>query len=113
MRKASFLSICSAGARASSGSAPQTAGRQISTHLARHQVRPGKQRPSPNVGFPLGDLLLNHACDQKMDLLCIGGYAQTRRGAFVLGPVAAHMTLPVLTCHPMPSRRATATDSYR
>jgi nucleotide-binding universal stress UspA family protein len=99
LEKADHISIVSA----TTETVNEPAGRQICTHLARHQVTAGQEQIFSPPGFPIGDLLLNHACDQKMDLLVMGGYAQTRRGAFVLGPVAAHllshMTLPVLISH--------------
>ncbi len=106
LKKASRVSIVSAGSSGgsvSTESAEEPPGRQVSVHLARHEVTAGQEQIIAPAGFPVGDLLLNHACDQKMDLLVMGGYAQTRRGAFVLGPVAAHllshMTLPVLISH--------------
>jgi nucleotide-binding universal stress UspA family protein len=51
----------------------------------------------------VGDVLLNSACENKMDLLVMGAFAPTRRGAYMLGPVAKHlmnhMTVPVLISH--------------
>ena len=102
LKKANRVSVVSIGAAGGEG-VQDTAGRQITAHLARHEVTAGQEEIFAPPGFPVGDLLLNHACDQKMDLLVMGGYAQNRRGAFVLGPVAAHllshMTLPVLISH--------------
>lgn len=103
MKKAAQVSIVTVDGAASADGSAEEDGRDIAAHLLRHGVTAVKEHISPPAGFPVGDLLLNYACDQKMDLLVMGGYAQTRRGAFVLGPVAAHllshMTLPVLISH--------------
>jgi len=103
LEQASHVSIVTASGSGTASDAPDIAGRQITSHLARHQVTAQQEELFAPSGFPIGDLLLNHACDQKMDLLVMGGYAQTRRGAYVIGPVAAHllshMTLPVLISH--------------
>lgn len=76
---------------------------RISAYLARHRVAAVHEQILTSASIPVGDVLLNHACEQKMDLLVMGAFASTRRGAFVLGPVArhlmTHMTLPVLISH--------------
>ena len=76
---------------------------RLCTYLSRHQVAAVHDQVQTSSNFPLGDVLLNHACEQKMDLLVMGAFAPTRRGGFVLGPVARHlmgqMTLPVLISH--------------
>lgn len=103
LKNAGHVGIVSVGASTNPDSDTEAAGRQICAHLGQHQVAATHEQILAPAGFPIGDLLLNHACDQKMDLLVMGGYAQTRRGAFVLGPVAAHllshMTLPILLSH--------------
>jgi len=47
-----------------------------------------------------GDMLLNRACDQGIDLIVLGVFARTTFGALGLGPVGkyllGHMTVPVL-----------------
>jgi nucleotide-binding universal stress UspA family protein len=53
--------------------------------------------------FPIGDMLLNTACDRKIDLLVMGGFAPNRRGTLEMSPVAKHvlkhLTVPVLMSH--------------
>lgn len=102
LEKAEHVSVVSVGNSGTTDHAG-TEGDRICAHLARHGVTALYEHIQAPAGFPVGDLLLNHACEQKMDILVMGGYAQTRRGAFVLGPVAghllAHMTLPVLLSH--------------
>lgn len=76
---------------------------KLTAYLARHQLTFTHDRILAPASFPVGDALLNHACEQKMDLLVMGGFAASRRGAFMLGPVARHlmnhMTVPVLISH--------------
>jgi len=76
---------------------------KLTAYLSRHQLNPVHDEILAPSSLPVGDALLNHACEQKMDLLVMGGYAASRRGAFMLGPVARHlmnhMTLPVLISH--------------
>ena len=53
--------------------------------------------------FPIGDLLLNIACDKKIDLLVMGAFAPNLRGKLEMSPVARHvlkhLTVPVLMSH--------------
>lgn len=76
---------------------------KVTTYLSRHGVNSSHDEILAPASLPIGDALLNHACEHKMDLLVMGGYATSRRGAFMLGPVARHlmnhMTLPVLISH--------------
>lgn len=76
---------------------------KVTAYLARHQITAVHDNILSPPSFPVGDALLNHACEQKMDLVVMGGYASSRRGAFMLGPVARHlmnhMTLPVFISH--------------
>lgn len=76
---------------------------KICSHLSKHGVNAGHEQILSNSSISIGDLLLNHACEQKMDLLVMGAYAQTRRGVFMLSPVAKHlmnyMTVPILFSH--------------
>lgn len=76
---------------------------QITAYLSRHQITAVHDNILAPPSFPIGDALLNHACEQKMDLVVMGGYAASRRGAFMLGPVARHlmnhMTVPVFMSH--------------
>lgn len=76
---------------------------KLNAYLSRHKINfTHNQILTPN-SFPVGDALLNHACEQKMDLLVMGGFASSRRGNFMLGPVAKHlmnhMTVPVFISH--------------
>ena len=57
-----------------------------------------------NAGsFPIGDMILNNACEQKIDLLVMGAFAPNRRGKLEISPVAAHilkhLTVPLLMSH--------------
>lgn len=57
-----------------------------------------------NAGnFPIGDMLLNNACEKKIDLLVMGGFAPNRRGKLELSTVARHilkhLTVPVIISH--------------
>lgn len=76
---------------------------KLEEYLSRHQVSPRLDQILAPPLFPVGDILLNHACEQKMDLLVMGAFASSRRGSFMFGPVARHlmnhMTLPVLISH--------------
>lgn len=76
---------------------------KICSHLSRHGVNAGHEQIQSSSSITIGDLLLNHACEQKMDLLVMGAFAQTRRGVFMLSPVAKHlmnyMTVPILISH--------------
>lgn len=75
----------------------------VQSHLVRHGVSAVHDQIQCPQSFPIGDALLNHACEQKMDLIVMGGYAASRRGAYMLGPVAKHlmnhMTVPVFLSH--------------
>ena len=103
LKKGSHVSVVSVCTSELPDNTVETAGRRICDHLAHHEVKAVHEQLLAPAGFPVGDLLLNHACEQKMDLLVMGGYAQTRRGAYMFGPVAkhllSHMTLPVLLSH--------------
>lgn len=76
---------------------------QLAAYLSLHQITAEHDQILSPASFPIGDTLLNHACEQKMDLLVMGGFAASRRGTFMLGPVAKHlmnhMTVPVLMSH--------------
>ncbi len=76
---------------------------KITAYLARHKISAVHDKILSTASFPVGDALLNNACEQKMDLIVMGGYAASRRGAFMLGPVARHlmnhMTVPVFMSH--------------
>lgn len=100
LEKAKYVGIVTVGPPVSPESAPGSESALMNAYLARHGVTTGYEQILATPGFPVGDFLLNHACDQKMDLLVMGGHVRNRRGALVLGPVFAHllsnMTLPVL-----------------
>jgi nucleotide-binding universal stress UspA family protein len=75
----------------------------LCTYLSRHRIPATHDQILTSASFPVGDVLLNSACENKMDLLVMGAFAPTRRGAYMLGPVARHlmnhMTVPVLISH--------------
>lgn len=103
LEKAQNVTIVSVDNSGVPDSDAESASLQICAHLARHQITAGHEQILAAPGFPVGDMLLNYACEQKMDLLVMGAYGQSRRGAFMLGPVAGqllnHMTLPILFSH--------------
>jgi nucleotide-binding universal stress UspA family protein len=74
----------------------------ICDHLARHGVKTVAER-IPATDIPIGDTLLNRACDEGFDLLVMGAFAHTPQGTLALGSVAGHllrhMTVPVLMSH--------------
>ncbi len=102
LKKAKKLCIVSVGSFGHHDRAAEESVYQLCAHLAHHQVA-AEHEQILATGLPIAELLLNNARNQKMDLLVMGGYAQTRRGAYVLGPVATylltHMTLPILLSH--------------
>ncbi len=77
-------------------------GADICTHLARHGVMAKASNLSAG-NAPLGDVLLNRACDEGFDLLVVGAYAHGQEDKKELGSVARHllreMTVPVLLSH--------------
>lgn len=76
---------------------------KICAHLAQHGVNAIHEQVLASSSLTIGDMLLNHACEHRIDLLVMGGYAQSRRGVYMLGPIARHllnfMTVPVLISH--------------
>lgn len=103
LTNASHVSLVTVGSPDGQDQGAESDVRRISDYLSRHQVNVVHDSILSPPSFPVGDALLNHACEQKMDLIVMGGYAASRRGAFMLGPVARHlmnhMTLPVLMSH--------------
>ncbi|MDD2735694.1 MAG: universal stress protein [Desulfuromonadaceae bacterium] len=77
--------------------------RKISSYLALHQVPVGHEQIFASSVITVGDLLLNHVFELKMDLLVMGAYSASRSGGIVLSPVAKHlmnhMTVPMLFSH--------------
>lgn len=74
----------------------------ICGHLARHEINAATaQLVSRDI--PVGDMLLNQAWEEGCDLLVMGAYTRTPKGALTLGPVARHvlkhMTIPILMSH--------------
>jgi len=76
---------------------------KLCEYLSRHGITASHDQILTSSSFPIGDVLLNYACEHKMDLLAMGAFAPSRRGVFALGPVARHlmnhMTVPVLISH--------------
>jgi nucleotide-binding universal stress UspA family protein len=76
---------------------------KLCDYLARHGIAAKHDPIIISSSFPVGDVLLNHACEHKMDLLVMGAFSANRIGVFTLGSVSRHllnhMTLPVLISH--------------
>jgi len=103
LAKAAHLSIVTVASPEHPEHGAESDMQQLTAYLSRHQITATHEQILAPASFPVGDALLNHACEQKMDLLVMGGFAASRRGAFMLGPVARHlmnhMTVPVLLSH--------------
>ncbi len=74
----------------------------VRNFLLTHDINVGIE--TINSGnFPIGDMLLNTACEKKIDLLVMGVFAPNRRGNLEMSPVARHvlkhLTTPVLMSH--------------
>lgn len=103
LKAASHISIVTVGSSDGHTLTIESDLERITAYLSRHQVTVSHEQIQSPPSFPIGDALLNHACEQKMDLVVMGGYAASRRGTFMLGPVARHlmnhMTVPVFMSH--------------
>lgn len=99
LERAKHVGIVSVGTPISPDAAGVSISAQLAAHLACHNVKAGYEQLFAPDGFPIGDLILNHAFDEKIDLLVMGGHIRTSRGELLLGPVFAHllrnMTLPL------------------
>ncbi|MEI6825954.1 MAG: universal stress protein [Desulfuromonadales bacterium] len=77
-------------------------GEKLCLHLACHGIT-ARVEQSLSTDISIGDVLLNRASDEGIDLLVMGAFAQTRLGTPALGDVARHilkyMTVPVLMSH--------------
>jgi len=77
-------------------------GEKLCLHLACHGITVRVEQ-SLSTNISIGDVLLNRASDEGIDLLVMGAFAQTRLGSPALGDVARHilkyMTVPVLMSH--------------
>jgi nucleotide-binding universal stress UspA family protein len=76
--------------------------KEVSGYLSRHEVAVrGEEVCSGDL--PVGDAILNLACERTADLLVMGACAPNRRGSLELSPVAQHvlrhLTVPVLLSH--------------
>lgn len=96
---ATVLAIDPRGGIAGHGQVPAA---DIALHLARHGIRvTAAHIPSGDVSP--GDVLLNYAADNSVDLLVIGGYGHSRVRELVMGGVTRtilqRMTIPVLMSH--------------
>jgi len=103
LEKADRVSVVTISPAGSSDSSDTDNAQSICTHLGRHAVSATHEHIHASSSMSIGDLLLNHACEQKMDMLVMGAYAQSRRGVFMHSPVARHllnfMTVPILISH--------------
>lgn len=74
----------------------------IREFIACHNVK-ARSEQVYSGDFSVGDTILNLACEKSADLLVMGAYAYSKRGALTLSPVAGHilkhLTLPVLMSH--------------
>jgi nucleotide-binding universal stress UspA family protein len=74
----------------------------IALHLARHGIKVTAAH-TESAGVSPGDVLLDYAADNGMDLLVIGGYGHSRVRELVMGGVTRtilqRMTIPVLMSH--------------
>jgi len=103
LKKSEHLSIVTVTSTTRPEDGAEAGMQKLNAYLSRHGIQSTHDQILTNSSFPVGDTLLNHACEQKMDLLVMGGFASSRRGDFMLGPVARHlmnhMTVPVLISH--------------
>jgi len=103
LEKASLVSVVTITPAGSNDSSDADNAMSICAHLGRHAVDASHEQIQASSSMSIGDLLLNHACEQKIDLLVMGAYAQSRRGVFMHSPVARHllnfMTVPILISH--------------
>jgi nucleotide-binding universal stress UspA family protein len=101
--KAQRVIVVTVGKEGGNDEKAESDARKLCDYLARHGIVATHEQILMPASFPVGDVLLNHACEHKMDLLAMGAFAPTRRGMFAMGPVARHlmnhMTLPVLISH--------------
>lgn len=74
----------------------------IRSYLTRHGIE-GIVEQSIQAEIPIGDMLLNESWEEGCDLLVLGAFTRSAKGALILGPVARdvldHMNLPVLMSH--------------
>lgn len=103
LKKASHLSVVTVATPDHNDQDTKSDMEKLADYLSRHQLTFTHDQILTPASLAVGDALLNHSCEQKMDLLVMGGFAVSRRGVFMLGPVARHlmnhMTVPVLLSH--------------
>jgi nucleotide-binding universal stress UspA family protein len=103
LEKAGHVSVVTISPAGSPDSSDTDNALKICTHLGRHAVNATHEHIYASSSMTIGDVLLNHACEQKMDMLVMGAYAQSRRGVFMHSPVARHLlnflTVPILISH--------------
>lgn len=77
-------------------------GRDIATHLARHQIKAETFDLMADDTY-VGDLILSRASDERADLIVMGGYGHLRAGEILFGGVTRtlfeRMTVPTLMSH--------------
>ena len=103
LEKAAAVKVVTISLAGSSDSSDEDNALSICAHLGRHAVNATHENIHVSSSMSIGDMLLNHACEQNMDMLVMGAYAQSRRGVFMHSPVARHllnfMTVPILISH--------------
>jgi nucleotide-binding universal stress UspA family protein len=103
LERSGHVSVITISSPGSSDRSDADNAQNICAHLGRHAVNAIHEHIHASSSMSIGDMLLNHACEQKMDMLVMGAYAQSRRGVFMHSPVAKHllnfMTVPILMSH--------------
>jgi nucleotide-binding universal stress UspA family protein len=103
LEKADLVSVVTISPAGSPDNTDGENAQKICSHLGRHAVNAAHEHIYASTSMSIGDVLLNHACEQKMDMLVMGAYAQSRRGVFMHSPVARHLlnflTVPILISH--------------
>jgi nucleotide-binding universal stress UspA family protein len=103
LEKARYISVVTVSTQGTNDEKAENDALRLCEYLACHGIAATHDQVLTSAGSPVGDVLLNHACEQKMDMLAMGAFAPNRRGVFTLGPVARHlmnhMTMPVLISH--------------
>jgi len=77
-------------------------GSDVARYLSAHGIHAQLQTLQSD-GLEVGDVILNQAADDGMDLVVMGGYGHSRVREVILGGVThhllGHMTVPVLMSH--------------
>jgi nucleotide-binding universal stress UspA family protein len=81
---------------------PHHSGRDLSRHLARHNID-AEVRMLPGERIDVADMLLSYAADHGVNLIVMGGYGHSRLRELVLGgttrEILRSMTVPIFMSH--------------